>query len=92
MKKDIPTALIAGGDLWPEEESQVSVASSNNGDSLVNLEVADYRAGDHVRHAQFGNGLVVSSRWVKDDIEVVVAFNGAVKKLSLAFARLAKAE
>ena len=24
---DIPVALIAGGDLWPEEESQVSVAS-----------------------------------------------------------------
>jgi len=89
---DIPARLIAGGDLWPEEESQAAVAASGNGGSPANMDVADYKAGDHVRHAQFGNGVVVNSRRVKDDIEVVVAFNGAVKKLSLAFARLEKAD
>ena len=90
---DIPARLIAGGDLWPVGESQVATAVyPDNSDSAPDLSVVELKAGDHVHHAQFGSGVVVSSRQVKDDIEVVVAFNGGVKKLSLAFARLEKAE
>jgi len=48
------------------------------------------KAGDHVRHSQFGEGIVVSCQPVKDDAEVVVAFNQVVKKLLLSFARLEK--
>jgi len=48
-----------------------------------------FRAGDRVRHAHFGTGIVVSSQLVRDDEEVVVAFEGVgVKKLSVAYARL----
>ncbi|KPL85232.1 ATP-dependent helicase [Herpetosiphon geysericola] len=50
---------------------------------------ASYSAGDKVRHANFGEGVVVSSKMVGDDEEVTVAFPGkGVKKLLAAFAKL----
>jgi len=50
-----------------------------------------FRAGDHVRHASFGEGVVVSSAPRGDDEEVTVAFpNKGVKKLMASFANLAK--
>ena len=53
----------------------------------------ELRAGDHVCHAQFGEGVVVSCQPAKDDSEVVVAFDGAgIKKLLLSFAKLEKVE
>jgi len=55
------------------------------------LPLMELNAGDHVQHAQFGDGIVVSCKPVKDDAEVVVAFDGAgIKKLLLSFARLEK--
>ena len=33
-----------------------------------------YRDGDRVRHARFGDGIVVSARLTRDDEEVTVAF------------------
>ncbi|MFC2063409.1 hypothetical protein ACFLS8_05670, partial [Chloroflexota bacterium] len=51
----------------------------------------ELKAGDHVRHATFGDGVVVSCQPAKEDYEAVVAFGGAgVKKLLLGFARLEK--
>jgi len=52
----------------------------------------DLHDGDRVRHPQFGEGVVVSRKRVKDDLEVTVAFtSGAgVKRLMLSFARLEK--
>jgi DNA helicase-2/ATP-dependent DNA helicase PcrA len=48
-----------------------------------------WRAGDHVRHRRFGDGIVVSSQWVKGDEEVTVAFVGqGVKRLIAAYAGL----
>jgi len=53
----------------------------------------DFKAGDHVHHDQFGDGVVVNCRMVKEDVEVVVAFDGAgVKRLLLSFARMEKVE
>ena len=50
-----------------------------------------YRAGDHVRHETFGEGVVVTSALRDDDEEVTVAFAGqGVKKLMASFARLQK--
>lgn len=51
-----------------------------------------FRPGDKVRHATFGEGVVVSSRASGDDQEVEVAFVGrGVKKLLASFAKLERA-
>jgi DNA helicase-2/ATP-dependent DNA helicase PcrA len=48
-----------------------------------------FRAGDRVRHAKFGEGIVVKSTLTRDDEEVEVAFPGVgLKRLSTAFAPL----
>ena len=92
--KDIPPHLISGGDLWRGEESQIATAMySWNKAAAPGLTTQQLKAGDHVRHAQFGDGVVVSCQPVKDDKEVVVAFEGqGVKRLLLSFARLEKVE
>jgi len=52
---------------------------------------ATFRAGDQVRHAQFGNGIVISSEATGDDELVTVAFVGkGVKRLMASFAALVK--
>ncbi|KAB8144310.1 AAA family ATPase [Chloroflexia bacterium SDU3-3] len=51
--------------------------------------VAAFFAGQKVRHATFGDGVVVSSKLVEGDEEVTVAFDGkGVKRLLASFARL----
>ena len=48
-----------------------------------------FRPGDRVRHAKFGEGIVVASETRRGDEEVTVAFEGqGVKKLSMAYATL----
>jgi len=91
---DIPPRLISGGELWRGEDSQLATAMySWNKAPTPKLAIPGLSAGDHVRHAQFGDGVVVSIKPVKDDAEVVVVFDGAgIKKLLLSFARLEKAE
>jgi DNA helicase-2/ATP-dependent DNA helicase PcrA len=51
---------------------------------------AMFAAGDHVRHARFGDGVVVSCIVTPEDQEVTVAFKGGggVKKLLLSYAPL----
>jgi ATP-dependent DNA helicase UvrD/PcrA len=50
-------------------------------------------AGQKVRHATFGDGIVVSSKLVENDEEVTVAFTGkGVKRLLASFAKLERAE
>ena len=53
----------------------------------------ELKAGDAVRHAQFGQGVIISAHPVSGDMEAIVAFKGVgVKKLLLSFARLEKVE
>ncbi len=87
---DIPQHLISGGGLWQGEESQVAEAVySWNRPPVPSSASPELKAGNHVRHAQFGDGVVVSCQPVKDDAEVVVVFNEVgVKKLMLSFAHL----
>ena len=95
---DIPTHLISGGDLWQRENSQVpdAVYSWNKSSSISPthasapaITMLELKAGDHVRHSQFGDGIVVSCQPVKDDSEVVISFDGAgMKRLLMSFARL----
>ena len=91
---DIPQHLVSGGGLWQGEESLATATMySWNRVSAPVVTTLELKAGDHVRHAIFGDGVVVSCQPAKDDIEVVVAFDGAgVKKLLLSFARLEKVE
>ncbi len=51
-----------------------------------------YEAGDHVRHARFGEGIVLSCIASNNDHVVTVAFKGGggIKKLMLSFAPLEK--
>jgi DNA helicase-2/ATP-dependent DNA helicase PcrA len=90
--QDIPPHLLSGGSLWQGEDSQLATAMySWNRMATPREALPDLSPGDHVHHAQFGDGVVVSLRPVKDDAEVVVAFDGAgIKKLLLSFAKLEK--
>ena len=90
---DIPQHLISGS-LWPREESQITetIYSWNRVSAPSSVTLA-LKAGDHVCHAMFGEGIVVSCQPVKDDAEAVVDFDGVgLKKLLLSFAKLEKVE
>ncbi|MCV0403805.1 MAG: UvrD-helicase domain-containing protein [Chloroflexi bacterium] len=64
-------------------------SAAGAGDALGAEEDPSWRAGDRVRHKRFGDGIVVSSRIVKGDEEVTVAFVGeGVKRLIAAYAGL----
>ena len=53
----------------------------------------EFAAGDKVRHATFGEGVVVSSTGTGGDTQVTVAFTGqGIKRLMLSFASLEKVE
>jgi DNA helicase-2/ATP-dependent DNA helicase PcrA len=91
---DIPRHLVSVGTPWQREESLATALSSWNRPSPAPaVAIPELKAGDHVRHENFGDGIVVSFKKVKDDVEVAVAFKGVgVKKLSLSFTRLEKVE
>ncbi len=94
---DIPKHLISAGDWKNASDEKVtpSIYSWNKpsvNEPVRTIPVMEYEAGDHVFHAQFGKGIVVSCQPKKDDAEIVIAFNGAVKKLLLSFANLEKTE
>jgi DNA helicase-2/ATP-dependent DNA helicase PcrA len=62
------------------------------GNALGAGEEPSWKAGDRVKHRRFGDGIVVSSRIVKGDEEVTVAFVGeGVKRLIAAYAGLDRA-
>jgi len=95
---DIPSRLITGGALWSGEDSLAATAayswnkaSTTNSTLAPGLEVPELKAGDHIRHEQFGEGVVVNCQPVKGDREVVVAFDGVgLKRLLLSYAHLEK--
>jgi DNA helicase-2/ATP-dependent DNA helicase PcrA len=93
--QDIPTRLMESAGWWQGEETRIAdaVYSWNRPSTPApRPATTEFKAGDHVHHAQFGNGIVVGTKTAKDDTEVTVAFNSGVKKLSLSFSQLEKAE
>ena len=92
--EDIPQHLVSGAGLWQGEDSQITASVySWNKASAPRVITPELKAGDHVHHAQFGDGVVVSCKPVKDDTEVRVVFDReGLKKLSLNFANLEKTE
>jgi len=92
--EDIPRHLISGGGMWQGEE-KLSIQDMYSWDrvSAPAVTTLELKAGDHVHHAQFGDGVVVSCRSVGDDAEVTVVFDGAgIKKLLMSYAKLEKKE
>ena len=96
---DIPSYLVSTTSWWQGESSpEVRIAEAvyswnkPSAETQAKGSTTGFKVGDHVRHAQFGNGVVVSSRPSGSDQEVTVAFNGTIKKLLLSFAKLEKAE
>jgi DNA helicase-2/ATP-dependent DNA helicase PcrA len=93
--QDIPAHLMASAGWWQGEETHIADAVyfwNRPSTPAPRPATTEFKAGDHVRHAQFGNGIVVSYKTIKDDAEIVVVFNSEVKKLLLSFASLEKVE
>lgn len=97
--KDIPRALTHDGSVESQATDINAALHSWNrpaadkpkaADKPAKPAVIDFKDGDKVRHAQFGEGIVVSLKAVKDDHEAVVAFDDGVRKLLVSFARLEK--
>jgi DNA helicase-2/ATP-dependent DNA helicase PcrA len=87
--KDIPPQLIAATSVQ-EGEAGLAIAMEKSREPAV-VDLPEFKPGDHVRHAQLGEGVVVSYQRVKSDAEVVVAFDGAgVKRFLLSFAKIEK--
>jgi DNA helicase-2/ATP-dependent DNA helicase PcrA len=92
--QDIPEHLFSSSTVWEEEGVPVGLAGTpqSTADTPLPDDLPELKAGDHVVHEQFGEGVVISCQPVKNDAEVVVAFDGeGVKKLLLSFAKLEKA-
>jgi len=98
---DIPPQLIKGRDLptetrLPATDEKVPLfpparvaAVGPTTPPTPQVTTSPFKTGDKVRHAKFGEGIVVEVKPVKEDVEVTVAFAGVgVKRLSLAFAPL----
>ena len=83
--------LISGG-LWSDKESAAAQTLYSWEDSArsPHFDAHAFKTGDHVHHAQFGSGVVVSTKSANGDVEMVVAFNGSIKKLLGSYARLQK--
>jgi DNA helicase-2/ATP-dependent DNA helicase PcrA len=88
--KDIPPQLIASRSV-EEGEADLALAMAKEREPVIQVDLPEFRPGEHVKHEQFGEGVVVSYQRVKTDAEVVVAFDGAgVKRFLLSFARIEK--
>jgi DNA helicase-2/ATP-dependent DNA helicase PcrA len=83
-----PSWNTALGDVQP---TRVRVGAD---EPQLRAVTASFSAGDHVRHARFGEGIVINAAMTSSgsDQEVTVAFKGesGVKKLLLSFAPLEK--
>jgi DNA helicase-2/ATP-dependent DNA helicase PcrA len=98
--EDIPQYLTTGTGVRWGRESQLPSHDYSWGSTSTDtpaptgtIFLPELSSGDRVRHAQFGEGLVMSCQPIADDNEVVVAFRGVgIKKLLLSFARLEKME
>ena len=89
-RERVSRASYEGGNVIDLGSGTFSVPGA--GDAKGAEEEPSWRAGDRVRHRRFGDGIVVSSRIVKGDEEITVAFVGeGVKRLIAAYAGLERA-
>jgi len=89
-RERVAAARYEGG--APVDLGSGTFSAPGAGDALGEGEDPAWHAGDRVKHRRFGDGIVVSSRIVKGDEEVTVAFVGeGVKRLVAAYAGLERA-
>jgi DNA helicase-2/ATP-dependent DNA helicase PcrA len=79
-----PVRVVEGRPGRPAGPAELPAQGSGSG--------ASYRTGEKVRHAKFGEGIIIEAKPGGADGEVTVAFQGSVgiKRLSLAYAPLEK--
>jgi len=89
---DIPSSLITrGGVTEKEDEWSTTTIEAQEEKAKRITDIPEFKSGDHVKHEQFGDGVVVNYHKTKNDAEVVVAFDGAgVKRFLLSFAKIEK--
>jgi DNA helicase-2/ATP-dependent DNA helicase PcrA len=89
---DIPSNLIQrGGITEKEDEWTTPTIEAQEQRAKRTAAIPEFKAGDHVKHEQFGDGVVVNYNKTKNDAEVVVAFEGTgVKRFLLSFAKIEK--
>ncbi len=99
---DIPKSLISGSasfaDVRPREAAAIRASTWDVPARAAPARPAaapsrelQFRAGQRVKHAQFGEGIVIESRLDRNDEEVTVAFKKAgIKRLLASFANLQK--
>jgi len=91
--EDIPSHLTASPGIRTEEASSaIAERVPVRGRTGSSPSVPDLKAGDHVSHAAFGEGIVVSCLPSSGDHEVTIAFKGGagVKRFLLSLAPLQK--
>ncbi len=101
--KDIPPALTTTRSRIEGSSSSSSSGATRVRERLVDLALRapapgsstpamQFKTGDMVRHAKFGQGIVVNANQRDGDVEVMIAFQGTagLKKLLLSFAPLEK--
>ena len=90
--KDIPSELVVNKGLW-EEDKLAPKVNLHIQPSPHPLNALSLKAGDRIRHANFGPGIVINCLPTKDDQVVTVAFDEmGIKKLLLSLAPLEKIE
>jgi DNA helicase-2/ATP-dependent DNA helicase PcrA len=88
---DIPSNLIARGGVTDKEEEWSTTYKEPLVEPKQLKDLPEFKAGDHVIHEQFGEGVVINYHKTKNDAEVVVAFDGAgIKRFLLSFAKIEK--
>lgn len=90
---DIPKGVVSGSNGVKEKTSFTRKITSWQEEEETSFNLPDLKSGDRVKHAQFGEGVIVGLKPSKDDAEVQVDFKLAgIKRLMLSFAKLEKVE
>ena len=91
--EDIPDQLTAGNMARHAERSNAErmykKATAWDAGRPANVTPAKHKSGQRVRHAQFGEGIVIESKMSGGEEEVIVAFDDVgIKRLAAGIANL----
>jgi DNA helicase-2/ATP-dependent DNA helicase PcrA len=87
--KDVPQHLIVSN--VQHEDKYKERHPSQDMKEITEVHLPEFKAGDRVRHGQFGEGVVVDYQAISNDAEVLVDFEWTgIKKLLFSFAKLEK--